>query len=196
MMHCIRWEASMRAKQFLLLTKALLWKFVTSKCIKTPCHIPSGLGCSTFKGNNSMVVDALFNIPFTVCGGSAFWLLFCYAITCSNQLSLPNQNDCKTRKGTTFNCLLGLFCLLVFFESSSQCCGLGSNAWLWYLLIIFTYFFTEECYTISQSKDSPWRTTLALIIALLLCILCIVFIKYSMELANFYNSITEAKNIY
>ena len=56
-----------------------------------------------------------------------------------------------------FNCLSYVLFLLIFCGSSSRCHGLVCSVWLWYFLVIFTYFFkvvTIIAYVVSITKKS------------------------------------------
>ena len=67
MIHCISKEASLRAKQFCVLTttesRAKIWRQLNA--FKPPP--PGSLGCCPFKGGGSVVVDLLFNVLPIVC---------------------------------------------------------------------------------------------------------------------------------
>ena len=65
------------------------------------------------------------------------WSLFWFIVLVS---FLVLQSSHWGRERLYFCCVLNAMSLLLFFDSSLQCCRLVCSMWLWHFLVILTYF--------------------------------------------------------
>ena len=98
---------------------------------------PSGLGCCAFWGVGSVIVDLMFYVTPIVCGGSVLvFLLVCITLKLCDEEKAGCFAGCWL---LCFNCLTDVLLQLIFCGSSSWYLGLVW-VWLWYFLIMLTYY--------------------------------------------------------
>ena len=90
-----------------------------------------------FWGGGSVAVHSLFIIVAPIVSA---WFLLCFAVKCVVS-SFAIISLGKRELVALLLLTIGAIWLLVICDSSSRCRGLVWSVWLWYFLVILTYFF-------------------------------------------------------